>query len=300
LSASINGNTNVLEVLLEHPHVEFDLVDEEGNTLKDLLNQTDLDKPEKRNILNMFEAAMRRKGTKNRKKAAIFVINWKYQDRHYNDLLGILDDVKIVKEVFKNRGYHVRVLENSKDIDSDVCNLLEKDEEFKNCARDAFQFIYMGHGIHKIMAEKHERGNHHINELGDCLVNVDGSLCSELELSLSIAQELPESTTMCFLYDMCRVETRGVKTEINTFRFKKEFADLGGDERTVKVFSAGLGQEAADKNSFLNRLCKEASTTFHGVKFRDMRSDKFLFRGQKPKIEGELLLETFEEFWPLH
>ena len=88
--------------------------------------------------------------------------------------------------------------------------------------------------------------------------------------------------------------------EIDTFGLKKEFANIGGDERTVKVFSAGLGQEAVDTNSFLNRICTEASTTFHGVKFRDMRSDKFLFRGQKPKIEGELLLETFEEFWPLH
>ena len=66
------------------------MVDEEGKTLKDLLNQTDLDKPEKKNILNMFEAAMKRKGTKDRKKAAIFVLNWKYQDPHYNDLLGDL------------------------------------------------------------------------------------------------------------------------------------------------------------------------------------------------------------------
>ena len=58
------------------------------------------------------------------------------------------------------------------------------------------------------MAEKHERSNFQVNELGDCLVGVDGTLCSELRLSLSIAEELPESTTMCFLYDMCRVETR--------------------------------------------------------------------------------------------
>ena len=88
--------------------------------------------------------------------------------------------------------------------------------------------------------------------------------------------------------------------KIETFDLRTKFSELNGDERTVKVFSAGLGQEAVDTNSFLNRICNEASTTFHGVKFRDMRSDKFLFRGQKPKIEGELLLETFEEFWPLH
>ena len=58
------------------------------------------------------------------------------------------------------------------------------------------------------MAEKHQRGIHHVNELGDCLVNVNGEMCSELRLSLSILEELPENTTMCFMYDMCRVETR--------------------------------------------------------------------------------------------
>ena len=56
------------------------------------------------------------------------------------------------------------------------------------------------------MAEKHERGSNQVNEIGDCLVGVDGTLCSELKLSLSIAEELPKNTTMCFLYDMCREE----------------------------------------------------------------------------------------------
>ena len=64
------------------------------------------------------------------------------------------------------------------------------------------------------MAEKHERGNNQVNELGDCLVGVDGTLCSELRLSLSIAEELPENTTMCFLYDMI-VETRVSRDILN-------------------------------------------------------------------------------------
>ena len=58
------------------------------------------------------------------------------------------------------------------------------------------------------MAEGHERSNLQMTELGDCFVNVDGSPCSELKLSLNIAEELPGHTTMCFLYDMCRVQTR--------------------------------------------------------------------------------------------
>jgi len=303
--ASLKGKTNSLKVLLEHPHVEFDMMDEEGNTLEDLLNQTHLDMSTKKDTLKIFEAAMKRKETKNRKKAAIFVINWKYQDNsHYNNLLGILDDVKIVKEVFKKRGYHVRIVENSKDIDSDVCNLLENDEEFQNCARDVFQFIYMGHGIHTVMAEKHEKGNHHINELGDCLVNIDGKPCSELELSLAIAKNLPEKTTMCFLYDMCREEKRkqaeNIKIEIDTFSLKRDFSDLGGDERTIKVFSAGLGQLANDSNSFLNLLCQAVKTSYNGVKFIDMDSERFLRGGQKAKVEGYHRLLYFEEFWPLH
>ena len=132
------------------------MVNEEGKTIDDLLNQTNLDNSDKKNVLKIFEAAMKRKETEDRMKAAIFVTNFKYQDPHYKDLPGILADVRIVKNIFEARNYHVRVIENSKDIDSDVFNLLEKDEEFKKCARDVFQFIYMGHGIHKVSLEYRE------------------------------------------------------------------------------------------------------------------------------------------------
>ena len=86
--------------------------------------------------------------------------------------------------------------------------------------------------------------------------------------------------------------------KIDTFGLKKEFAELGGDERTVKVFSAGLGQEAVDNNSFLNLLCQEVNTSYNGVKFIDMESDKFLRKGQKATVEGNIRLLTFEEYWP--
>ena len=67
----------------------------------------------------------------------------------------------------------------------------------------------------------------------------------------------------------------------------------------MKVFSAGLGQEAVDSNSFLNLLCQEVNTSYNGVKFIDMESDKFLRKGQKAKVEGNIRLLTFEEYWPL-
>ena len=88
--------------------------------------------------------------------------------------------------------------------------------------------------------------------------------------------------------------------EIDTFGLKKEFADLGGDERTIKVFSAGLGQEAVDNNSFLNLLCQEVKTSYNGVKFIDMESERFLRGGQTAKVEGNIRLLNFEKFWPLH
>ena len=88
--------------------------------------------------------------------------------------------------------------------------------------------------------------------------------------------------------------------EIDTSGLKRDFSELGGDERTVKVFSAGLGQEAVDNNSFLNLLCQEVGKTYNGVKFIDMESEKFLRNGQKAKVEGNLRLLTFEEYWPFH
>ena len=88
--------------------------------------------------------------------------------------------------------------------------------------------------------------------------------------------------------------------EIDTFRLKREFSDLGGDDRAIKVFSAGLGQEAVDENSYLKLLCHEVNTCHNGVKFLDMESEKFLRNEQKAKVKGNFRLLTFEKFWPLH
>ena len=97
----------------------------------------------------------------------------------------------------------------------DVCKLVET-EEFKESASDVFQLVYTGHGIHKTMVEKGKQAAENDEEadykqrgkLGDCLVNTDGSVCSELELALSIAQELSENTRICLFYDMCRSQSK--------------------------------------------------------------------------------------------
>ena len=78
------------------------MVDDEGTTLEVLLNaQPNLNELTKKNVLKLFEAAMKRKGTEDRKKAAIFVVNWNYEQHpHLDDLPGILEDVKVVKKHF--------------------------------------------------------------------------------------------------------------------------------------------------------------------------------------------------------
>ena len=130
--------------------MESNIFDEEGRSLEDLLiAQTRLKDLTISTGLKIFEAARKRNASKDRKKAAIFVVNWKYQHSHYPDLLGILEDMKVAKKIFKMRNYHVKIIENSKDILKDVEDLMEKDTEFKEHARDVLQFIYMGHGIHK-------------------------------------------------------------------------------------------------------------------------------------------------------
>ena len=136
--------------MLESPLVESDMFDEEGRSLEDLLiTQTHLRDLTISTGLKIFEAARKRNASKDRKKAAIFVANWMYQHPHYSDLLGIREDLKVAKNIFKKRNYYVKVIENSADILTDVCDLMENDAEFKKHARDVLQFIYMGHGIHK-------------------------------------------------------------------------------------------------------------------------------------------------------
>ena len=80
---------------------------------------------------------------------------------------------------------------------------------------------------------------------------------------------------------------------------KKEFQDLKADERTAKIFSAKLGQKAVDANSFLNQICLEITTAAPtGIKFAQMKNDKFATDNQQPKIECDVF-EWSDEVWPL-
>jgi len=67
----------------------------------------------------------------------------------------------------------------------------------------------------------------------------------------------------------------------------------------VKIFSAKLGQKAVDANSFLNQICREITTVApYGIKFGQMKNEKFRSDNQQPKIECDVF-DWGDEFWPL-
>ena len=192
----------------------MDIVDEEGNTLEDVVRaEKGLSEPKKGTELRLLEEAQNRHNFSERKKSVIFVVNSEYST--LESLPGSQNDIKLARKVFAARNYKIHEIKNSKNILEDVCSKVEE-EGFKESASDVFQLVYCGHGIHKTAAEKGNRANenekeadfNHVGEFGDCLVNVDGSLCSELSLALGIAQGLSENTRMCLFYDMCRAQGR--------------------------------------------------------------------------------------------
>ena len=194
--------------MLESPFVEFGRVDEEGNTLEDLLRaEKHLGALTISEGLKLFETAKKRNITSDRKKGVIIVVNSKYSDRCFEDLPGTREDLKLALKIFKARNYTTKVIEDSPDILKDVRQFVNQ-EGFKESARDVCQLLYLGHGTHIDTVEKHERSINQKGEFGNCLVGVDGKYCSEVALALVIAQGLREDTKICLLYDMCRVQLR--------------------------------------------------------------------------------------------
>ena len=45
---------------------------------------------------------------------------------------------------------------------------------------------------------------------GDCIVNVDGTVCSELMLSFYFAGVVKQDALICLFFDMCRTEQNKV------------------------------------------------------------------------------------------
>jgi len=248
--------------------------------------------------LQLFEAA------KKRKKFVIFVVNSEYDSNsEFDDLPGTLENLEAALKIFEKLNYVTHVIPNSKDILTEVRDYVENKDGFKDSARDVFQLLYLGHGCHKNIIYKHEGSYLQKGQLGDCLVNVDGTFCAELELALCIGQNLAEKTKICLMYDMCREQTRQQPKpfyiETSNYDWKQIYEDIEADERTVKVFSTKLDQLAGDNNSFLGQICHEIATKSpEGIKFKEMNKfNKVKGRVQKCKIEKAIELD--DEYWPL-
>ena len=199
--------------MLEDKRVDLDIEDEDGDgkTIENMLPK-DIDPLKISRANKFFQDAKTRKDMAARNKIAIFVINTQYK-APLNNLEGPLHDLEIARKVFAAQNYSIHVIENSKDILTDVLDLIEN-EGLEGS--DAIQLVYSGHGVHKTSAEKGKFQTETENktnygqsgELGDCLVNTDGTLCEELLLSWEIARELKGDALMGFFYDMCRSEKK--------------------------------------------------------------------------------------------
>ena len=199
--------------MLEDKRVDLDIEDEDGDgkTIENMLPK-DIDPLKISRANKFFQDAKTRKDMAARNKIAIFVINTQYK-APLNNLEGPLHDLENARKVFAAQNYSIHVIENSKDILTDVLDLIEN-EGLEGS--DAIQLVYSGHGVHKTSAEKGKFQTETENktnfgqrgELGDCLVNTDGTLCEELLLSWEIARELKGDALMGFFYDMCRSEKK--------------------------------------------------------------------------------------------
>mgnify|MGYP001223969665 CR=1 FL=1 len=81
--------------------------------------------------------------------------------------------------------------------------MLDK-SDFEINAVESFKDKKASKFIKKKIEEESEEGF----DFGDCLVNTNGTVCSELFLALNIAQALSKNTKICLVYDMCRTQTK--------------------------------------------------------------------------------------------
>jgi len=205
---------------------DLNQLDENLNSVEDLIRTGKtyaLPESKISEALHRFYEARIRRNTHNRKKAAIIVVNSDYSKSRYESLPGTKEDMKLAC----GHGTHRTLVEKGKLPD-------ESEEE----------------------ANFDPRG-----QLGDCMVNTAGSLCSELELSYWVAKELKKDTKMVFFFDMCRNMDRdaGAKHKKEFVRInvdaKKEMEENGA--RILKIYSAKLGKKAKDFNSLFQRICHE-------------------------------------------
>jgi len=315
LMATRNGKIRALEVLLEDSRVDLDIFDPDGRTIEGLLGEgikTPLDPGRIAIAHRLFKEARFRQGLKDgtllRKKAVVFLINCRYSEESgITSLVGPAKDLDIAKQMFEAKGYKIHTLEDEANIEESINTLIDENEaDFKEL--DVLQFIYSGHGIHQTTVEKgKEFGEDETNaeeyfkqkgHIGDCIVNTNGTFCSELMLSLLLSSAVNQQALIGLFFDMCRTETKKMFVKLNTPGLLKQIQGVGADIRIVKIFSAQLGQESAGRNSFLYRICKAIGESFHdGIKFSEMKG--FQTEDQKCQIDYAGGENWDQRRWPL-
>ena len=127
------------------------MFDEEGNTIEDTLGSGLTNKLEAHKVgtaNRLFHEYRFRQGLRDgtivRNKTAVFVINTKYTSQSgLKSLKGPLEDLKLAEILFKARGYTTHIIHNSKNVETDIIELIEaNEEEFKEL--DVLQFVYSG------------------------------------------------------------------------------------------------------------------------------------------------------------
>ena len=127
------------------------------------------------------------------------------------------------------------------------------EEEFQQL--DILQFVYsgirsilvcisliitlVGHGIYNTTAELGEFLGEDDDEttfmqkghIGDCIVNTDGTKCSELCLEVLLARAVNENALISMFFDMCRTENK-VKNSLRHTIFILKNSGWNGSQKT--------------------------------------------------------------------
>ena len=83
---------------------------------------------------------------------------------------------------------------------------------------------------------------------------------------------------------------------VTSYQYNKEVQETGADRRTVKIFSAQLGQKSSGLDSFFHRICQHIENSSpRGVKLLDML--QFERDNQKCQITHSPGWDN--QWWPL-
>ena len=257
----------------------------------------------------LFNAARTRAQSKKaNNKIAVIIINSNYSKSSFTDLEGPLIDLKHAQKLFKEKGYKIHIIKDSRKINEDVLDLIEDNNLEERT--EIFQLFFSGHGVFKSTAEKgmlytgnKEKADYkQEGEYGDCLVNSDGSLCEELLLAYQVSDVLNKDAQICMFYDMCRSEQKQAPIQtreniiVSHFDNKMRLEESGADRRMIRIFSSQLGKTSSGTDSFFQHICQHIELSSpQGVTIVEMQG----LETEKQKCSIEAKPGWDNKIWPL-